>query len=368
MAVRMEPRPVPDLHKPVKVVDFFSGCGGASAGLRAAGLEIAVGLDNDPDAAKTFRANFSEAGFVCANIEDTPEEILEEVVSRWPEHPLMFSACAPCQPFSRQRRGQAMPGDERPELLNHLLRFVRRYRPELIFAENVPGLRDSSAGRRIFERFICMLRDFGYHTCHEVIRSQDYGVPQRRQRLIVLASALGRVSLPNKTHGPGTAQSRYATVGDWIADLPAISAGETHPLVPNHRAAHLSPLNLQRIRATPPGGGWRNLPLHLMPHSRTSGFVGFTDVYGRLRWDAPAPALTTRCISYSNGRYGHPYQDRAISIREAACLQTFPRDFLFSGNLNSQARQVGNAVPVLLAHHFGVAVGQHLSGLVTNRT
>ena len=356
----------PDLRKPVKVFDFFSGCGGASAGLRAAGLEIALGLDNDLDAGRTFQANFAEAEFVYADIEEVPEESLDAIVSRWASNPLLFNACAPCQLFSRQRRGEAPPDDRRLELLNHLLRFVRRHRPELIFAENVPGLLDGSAGRKIFLRFTRMLQKLGYQTNHGIVRSQDYGVPQRRARLVLLASLLGPVAPPAQTHGPGTRQPRYSNVADWIGDLPEILAGETHPLVPNHRAARLSSLNLQRIRATPPGGGWKDLPPRLLPDSRKSGFGGFTDVYGRLRWDSPAPAMTTRCISYSNGRFGHPDQDRAISVREAACLQTFPLDFVFVGNLNSQARQVGNAVPALLAQQFGQRITNHLAGIVSD--
>ena len=354
----------PDLRKPIKVFDFFSGCGGSSAGLRAAGLDIVLGLDNDLDAGRTFKANFAEAEFVCADIEDVPEESFDGIVSRWEDHPLLFNACAPCQPFSQQRRGEAASDDRRLDLLNDFLRFVRRHRPEMIFAENVPGLRDGSTGREIFLRFTRMLKELGYHTNHGVVRSQDYGVPQRRARLVLLASLFGRVDAPARTHGPGTKRPSYATVADWIRDLPEISAGESHPLVPNHRAAGLSSLNLQRIRATPPGGGWRNLPPRLLPDSRKSGFAGFTDVYGRLRWNSPAPALTTRCISYSNGRFGHPEQDRAISVREAACLQTFPLDFVFTGNLNSQARQVGNAVPALLAQQFGERIVSHLAGIV----
>lgn len=350
-----------DLRRPIKVFDFFAGCGGASAGLRTAGLEIALGLDNDVDAARTFQTNFPEAEFVCADIEDVPEDSLDRVVGRWIDHPLLFNACAPCQLFSRQRRGTTAPDDARLALLNYLLPFVRRYQPELIFAENVPGLRDGSAGREVFLGFTRELQALGYETSHKVVRSQDYGVPQRRARLVLLASRIGRIEFPLKTHGPGTRRATYATVADWIGELPEISAGETHPFVPNHRAAGLSPTNLQRIRATPPGGGWRNLPLRLLPESRKSGFAGFTDVYGRLRWDAQAPALTTRCISYSNGRFGHPSQDRAISVREAACLQTFPLDFVFTGSLNSQARQVGNAVPVLLAQQLGRCFVAHLS-------
>ena len=366
MLIEGRPRASPDLCKPVKVFDFFSGCGGSSAGLRAAGFEIVFGLDNDLDAGRTFRANFAEAEFACADIENMPAEALDGIVGRWADHPLLFNACAPCQLFSQQRRGEAALDDSRLALLNHLLRFVRRHRPELIFVENVPGLRDGRAGREVFLGFTGVLQELGYETSQGVVRSQDYGVPQRRARLVLLASLLGSVGLPAKTHGPGTQRPEYPTVAEWIADLPEIAAGTTHPLVPNHRAAGLSPLNLQRIRATPPGGGWQDLPRHLRPESRRSGFTGFTDVYGRLKWNSPAPALTTRCISYSNGRFGHPHQDRAISVREAACLQTFPRDFVFAGSLNSQARQVGNAVPALLAQRFGEFIASHLAGIASD--
>ena len=357
-------RAPPDLRKPIKVFDFFCGCGGASAGLRAAGMEIALGLDNDPDARRTFEANFPEAGFIGEDIADTPAGVLDVVVDLCGDHPLLFNACAPCQPFSRQRRQAAPPGDGRLGLLDHVLRFVRRYRPELIFAENVPGLRDGGAGREVFQRLLRTLDELGYSTTHRVVTSQDYGIPQRRARLVLLASVFGPVAFPAPSHGAGTANPEYSTVGDWIGAYPAIAAGEAHAGVPNHRAARLSPLNLRRIRATPPGGGWRDLPSELMPASRQSGFGGFTDVYGRLKWDAPAPALTTRCISYSNGRFGHPAQDRAISVREAASLQTLPADFVLTGNLNSQARQVGNAVPPLLVQRFGECLTRHLAGIL----
>ena len=350
------------LDKPFKVFDFFSGCGGTSAGLRAAGFDIVLGLDNDRDAERTFQANFPDAEFVCANIEEVAEESLDGIVGRCSGHPLLFNACPPCQPFSQQRRGGAVADNGRLGLLNRVLRFVRRYRPEFVFTENVPGLRDGSLGRETFLHFMYVLGELGYQTCQDVVRSHDFGVPQRRARLVLLASLLGPICLPTKTHGPGTPQPSYATTRDWIGELPAIAAGESHPHVPNHRAARLSPRNLERIRATPIGGGWRDLPLRLLPKSRRSGFTGFTDVYGRLRWDSPAPALTTRCISYSNGRFGHPEQDRAISIREAASLQTFPRDFVFTGSLNSQARQVGNAVPALLAQRLGEYISSHFAG------
>ena len=329
-------------------------------------MDIAFGLDNDPDAARTFQANFPEAAFIAADIVDTPASALDELVEASADHPLLFNACAPCQPFSRQRTNEALLNDGRLGLLDHFSRFLRRFRPELIFIENVPGLRDSSLGGKVFGHLIQTLEELGYSTSHQIVRSQDYGVPQRRARLLLLASLFGTVTFPSPTHGHSDQLSDYTTVGQWIGDLPEISAGEAHPVVPNHRAARLSPVNLKRIRATPPGGGWRDLPPNLMPASRKSGFKGFTDVYGRLSWNSPAPALTTRCISYSNGRFGHPLQNRAISVREAACLQTFPLDFIFKGNLNSQARQVGNAVPALLAQHFGNHFSNHVAAVAAD--
>ena len=354
-----------DLARPPRVFDFFCGCGGSSLGLQTSGMEIVFGLDIDPDAGRTYRANFPAATFMNSDIAQVPTSALDEVVAGSTGHPLLFIACAPCQPFSQQRNSEASADDGRSGLLDHLSRFLRRFRPELIFIENVPGLRDG-LGSKVFERLMRSLKELDYFTSHQVVRSQDYGVPQRRSRLVLLASVYGPIAFPVPTHGDGTQHSNYPTVREWIGDLPAISAGETHSLVPNHQAARLSPLNMKRIQATPPGGGWRDLPRDLMPSSRKSGFSGFTDVYGRLSWDAPAPALTTRCISYSNGRFGHPHQDRALSVREAARLQTFPLDFVVTGNLNSQARQIGNAVPALLAQRFGESVASHIASIASD--
>ena len=366
--MRITERSVPttDFCKPVKVFDFFCGCGGASAGFRAAGHEIAFGLDNDPDAAQSFQDNFPEAEVWCKDIKTIDDQDLDCIVASSGDHPLLFNVCAPCQPFSRQRRGMVAADDERIGLLSFVQRFIKRYRPDLIFAENVTGLRDSSIGRQVFLHFVRMLLELNYRTQQGAVRAQSYGVPQRRARLVLLASQLGPVEIPPETHGPGATLPRYTTVGDWIGGLPEIAAGESHANVPSHRAAGLSPLNLKRIEAIPPGGGWQDLPSVLLPYSRRSGFAGFTDVYGRLAWDSLAPALTTRCISFSNGRFGHPEQNRALSIREAACLQTFPLDYVLTGNLNSQARQVGNAVPVQLAKRFGEYFGSHISSLASH--
>ena len=327
-------------------------------------MEIVVGIDNDPDAARTFQVNFPEAVSYCADIRLLPTRALDAMAAGCGNHPVLFSACAPCQPFSKQRRGPTLPGDKRFGLLGQLLRFVKRLKPELIFVENVPGLRDGSLREGAFLRFTRTIAKLGYDAEWRVVCAQDYGVPQRRARLLLLASKFGPVSFPGRSHGPGAEHESYATVRDWIGAIPPLAAGAAHPDVPNHHAAGLSPTNLARIRATPEGGGWRDWPLALVPDCHRGSFRGYSDVYGRMRWDAPASGLTTRCISYSNGRFGHPSQDRAITIREAARLQTFSNTFTFTGSLASQARQVGNAVPVLLAQRFG----EHLAGFARGLT
>lgn len=339
---------------PIKVVDFFSGCGGTSAGLRAAGMDIILGLDNDPSAAETFEENFPEAEFEPRDIRHLSAEALEPYLERHLGHTLLFSCCAPCQPFSKQNTVRKKD-DDRVPLLLEFLRFVEYYVPDFVFVENVPNLGKATTEgeRRIFADFVELLNALGYGTSYGVVRAQDYGVPQRRARLVLVAGFGRSTTFPPETHGPDTPHPEYAKVWDWIGGLPAIRAGEEHPSVLNHRAAKLSELNLRRIQATPVGGGRRDWPkeLHLECHSKE--YQGHTDVYGRMHKDRPASGLTTRCISLSNGRFGHPEQDRAISVREAACIQTFPQSFLFHGNLNSMARQIGNAVPPLLAQRFG---------------
>lgn len=337
---------------PVKVIDFFSGCGGTSAGLRRAGAEIVLGVDYDPDACRTFTANFPKAGFLQRDIRKLRTSELEPYLAKHKNAKWLFSACAPCQPFSKQRTHRR-ENDERAPLLWELVRFVRRYRPDYVFIENVPGLQSLSQQLGPFDRFVKALRRFGYNVQAGVVEARTFGVPQRRARLVLVASLVGEAQFPKPTHGPGTRHKNYSTVWDWIGHLPRIKAGETHPTVLNHRAMQLSPLNLKRIRATPEGGSRGDWPRHLRLRCHRGGYRGHSDVYGRMRKTMPASGLTTRCLSLSNGRFGHPTQDRAISVREAACLQTFPSEFVFYGNLEAMARQIGNAVPVLLAKRFG---------------
>ena len=341
------------------VYDFFSGCGGTSLGFQNAGLTPVFALDFDEDAASTYRRNFPNVSFSTSDITRFDTSELDELIFDGGTRPTLFCACAPCQPFTKQNTTKPDgKKDGRRYLLSKFGDLVEKYLPDYVFVENVPGMQRVS-GNSTLMRFKKRLEALGYYTTIGIVESQKYGVPQRRRRLVLLAPRHAPISMPVPTHGPGLGIS-YSTVSEWIADLPPIAAGETHPNVPNHRAANLSPLNLKRIKATPPEGSRADWPkeLRLSCHTK-AGYTGHTDVYGRMKWDRPATGLTTRCISLSNGRYGHPEQHRAISIREAATLQTFPDDFTFIGAMNSQARQIGNAVPVLLAEVFGRHIAEH---------
>ena len=310
-----------------------------------------MGLDIDPDSAASFRANFPKASFFLSDIRELDVEVLAPIIGTRTS-PLLFCGCAPCQPFSKQNRNQSAK-DPRRDLLSEFSRFVERWLPEYVFIENVPGLQKVKGKNGPFIKFSRLLSDLGYSQVSEVVPAMSFGVPQTRKRLVLLAQRAGKVSLPAATHGP--IGLPYATVRDAIGHLPAIEAGATHPGDPHHQAAELSELNLRRIASTPEGGGRESWPEDLRLDCHRD-HVGHSDVYGRLAWDKMASGLTTRCISYSNGRFGHPVQNRALSVRETALLQTFPPDYKFAGNLASRARQIGNAVPPAMAF----AVGRHI--------
>lgn len=338
--------------------DFFSGCGGTSQGMREAGLTIKLGIDFDRDSASTYRKNFPRARFIEGDIRNLrPKDIESYVSTSSRRRPIVFGACAPCQPFSKQRRNDGQ-SDERKDLLGEFHRFVRSYLPEYVFIENVPGLQAVDDNEGPFARFLALLTRLGYWHAHQIVIASHYGVPQHRRRLVLIASRLGPIEFPKPTHGPNSARKKLPSVWEAIGHLPAISAGEIHPSIPNHQSANLSELNLRRIKATRVGGSRSDWPEALVLDCHRA-YDGHTDVYGRMAKNAPSSALTTRCISLSNGRFGHPTQHRAISVREAACLQNFPMNFEFLGSLQSTGRQVGNAVPVAMAKVFGEAIGKH---------
>lgn len=333
----------------LRVFDFFSGCGGTSLGFQNFGFEIIGALDFDKDCALTFQNNFPNAYFIEDDICSVKTKDLAKVINTTNDMPLMFCGCAPCQPFTKQRR-LARPNDERKTLLLEFLRFIKFWKPDYIFLENVPGLQNINKSDGAFKKFTDTLLKLKYNFDCTIVTASEIGVPQTRKRFILTAALKKRSIQPlqniiQKYDCPPT------TVRNYIADLPPINAGETHPEIPNHSAARLSPLNHKRIQNTPEGGDRRDWPKRLKVGCHKH-YKGHSDVYGRMNWDKPASTLTTRCISYSNGRFGHPEQDRAISVREAARLQTFPDSFIFSGSLGACAKQVGNAVPPLMAERI----------------
>ncbi|MDE3001106.1 MAG: DNA cytosine methyltransferase [Gemmatimonadota bacterium] len=355
--------------KPIRVFDFFSGCGGTSLGFHESGIEHALAVDSCPDAIGTFKKNFTGASVINEPIETVAEEDVRSHFSSDPEVRL-FCGCAPCQPFTKQKTNSSQKSseDNRHGLLGHFSSIVHKCLPDLVFVENVPGILNVTIeGQTPLSALIDQLDQDDYFSDHGVIYAQDYGVPQVRRRLVLVASRLGEIALPKATHGPNR-PAAYNTVRDAIADLPPIEQGTEHRdklQYPNHRAAALSELNLKRIRKTRKNGR-RDWPDSLLPKCYTAKengerYNGHSDCYTRLAWDEPAPGLTTRCISYSNGRFGHPKQDRALSVREAARLQGFPDSFEFTGSLASMARQIGNAVPVPVAKAFGLHFNNHVN-------
>lgn len=318
-------------------------------------MSVSAGIDFDPNAAATYRYNFPEARFLEVDVRQLAAHQLEPVVSNQ-AGPLVFAACAPCQPYSSLRRGRSSRSSDRTLLLR-LLPFIERFAPDVTLVENVPGMQVVPGGST-WARFVAALKRLGYYVFWDVVDCRSYGVPQRRRRLVLLASLLAPLSLPEPTHGPG--RKPFATVGDWISGLPPLRAGQRDPYDSNHRAGDLGPLNLARIRALSEGGGRENWPDDLWLDCHR-GHRGHQDAYGRLHRDRCAGVLTTKCTDLTNGRYGHPTEDRAISVREAACLQTFPRPYEFRGSLKETTRQVGNAVPVLLAKRLGDRIVEHVN-------
>ena len=335
----------------MKAIDLFCGAGGLTLGLRRAGWDIIAGIDVDEAVGTTYEGNNPGATFVSADLRSVTDEEIQTLAGAVPAAELLLAGCAPCQPFSKQRRRgrYRKPGDA--TLLGQFARLVRALEPKVILMENVPGIA-AVPGFSSFRRFLKTLRDCGYECDYGILNARDFGVPQHRRRYVLLAAHQTSVALPSPTEVPG---SEGTMVRSTIERFPAIDAGEDDPSTPNHYAARLSALNLERIRATPSdGGSRRDWPERLTLDCHRE-ILGFSDVYGRMWWDRVAPTLTSRCNSLSNGRFGHPEQDRAIRLREAAALQTFPDDYEFFGAKNRIARWIGNAVPVSFAEALGRA-------------
>jgi DNA (cytosine-5)-methyltransferase 1 len=330
-------------------LDIFCGAGGLTRGLLDAGIKVIAGIDCDARCKRTYEHNNPGVTFILADARQITLEQLRKVTRRKSFKDVLFAGCAPCQQFSQQRKGTTRRRDA--TLLGAFSRLIEATLPGQVLVENVPGIARVK-GNSTFRRFLVMLKRKGYQYEYGVLDAKHFGVPQTRRRLILIAMRGVKPTLPKPKYGPGL--RRFVTVRKAISHFPAIPAGGKDSCVPNHMAARITELNLERLRRTPHNGGdRRSWPPNLCLACHDSDYEGHTDVYGRMVWDKPSPTLTGRCHSISNGRYGHPEQDRAISLREAAALQSFPDGYVFYGSSKRIALHIGNAVPVRLAETLG---------------
>lgn len=338
------------------VVDLFCGVGGLSYGLQRSGIEVAAGVDIDPACAYPYRANVG-APFHQRDIRDLAAD---ELAAMWPDKAIrVLAGCAPCQPFSPYRRGVDTSHEGEFSLVDEFRRLVQGTQPEVVTMENVPRI----GSKPIFRRFVSSLQRLGYHVDYRSCYCPAYGVPQHRRRKVLIASVLGAITVPAGHLAPG----EYETVRTTIDGLPPIGHGETHPDDPLHKSRRLTERNLERIQQSKPGGTWQDWEEELRApcHRRVSGAT-FRNVYARMSWDEPSPTITTLAFNFGAGRFGHPEQDRAITLREAAVLQSFPPDYQFVARgapvqFSPLGRLIGNAVPPTLAKAVGEAIVEHLS-------
>jgi len=339
----------------LKAVDFFCGAGGMSLGLSTAGIKVLGGVDNSADCRKTYETNILGAKFVKHDISTlSAPELGRRLGLLRRDNSLIFAGCSPCQFWSKIRTDKTK-AERTAFLLHQFQKFIRYFQPGFVVVENVPGLQNQKE-HTILPDFIRFLERQGYAWDDGIINANHFGVPQHRIRYLLIATRLEKsIKLPDPTVDSQLIVSSFIGVANGFQKLEAGHRDETDF---QHTASALSDDNLRRIRKTAKSGGsraaWKDDAELQIP-----AYVGrddiFRDVYARMYWDRPAPTITTRFNSFSNGRFGHPDEDRAISIREGATLQTFPRDFVFQGtNLNSLARQIGNAVPPKLAERIGL--------------
>ncbi|GGZ19841.1 DNA (cytosine-5)-methyltransferase 1 [Shewanella chilikensis] len=339
--------------KKFTAIDAFCGAGGLSLGLKNAGFEILFSFDSDPLCIETLKENKKYHDHKCysLDVKDSLNDRVLKIVNLKRGDLDLLAGGPPCQGFSIQR---TVGGDfdDRNLLVDDYGDLIIEVYPKFFLLENVTGI-GGKRGREILEKFKKRMESHDY-ICHErILDAKDYGVPQRRKRYILVGE---RTSSDSHFCWPKANQIKVKTVRDAIAHLPPIpSDGKPHPDIPMHRADKLSDKNLERIRAISSGQAREHLPNELLAecHKLSADKIGHRNVYGRMEWDLVAPTITAKFDSFTRGKFGHPVQDRSISLLEGALLQTFPEDYVFLGNKIQAARQIGNAVPPLLAEVIG---------------
>ena len=339
----------------IYAVDIFCGAGGLTHGLIKSGVDVRLGVDIDPACEYPYTANNSSA-FLLESVDKLTGE---DIIKYYRKNGIkLLAGCAPCQTFSRYNQ-KATEADTRWWLLLQFSRLVKEVLPDLVTMENVPGLMKQN----IFKTFLKDLKKCNYSINYSIVNCADYGVPQHRNRLVLIASRLGEIKLLS----PKEFKRKIKTVRQAIGEMPEISEGSCYQEDPLHQSASLSETNLKRIKSSKPGGTWRDWSKTLVAdcHKKKTG-KSYPSVYGRMTWDAPSPTITTQFFGFGNGRFGHPEQDRAISLREGAILQSFPRRYKFVDHDQTVhkvqiGKLIGNAVPVSIGKLIGDSLYNHIT-------
>ncbi|NDV80133.1 MULTISPECIES: DNA cytosine methyltransferase [unclassified Dysgonomonas] len=338
-----------------KAIDFFCGGGGMTCGLRQAGIDVIAGVDFDKDAQNTYELNNPGAKFILSDIKKLRSNYFEKKMGiQKNDDYLILVGCSPCQFYSIINTDKEKSKKSK-DLLRNFSRFIDYYNPGFVVVENVPGLKTNE--KSILPDFLKFLTKKNYKICENVVDLSYYGVPQSRKRFSLIASRVSdNISLPK-------ADEKQALLSMFIGEsngFKRINAGHKDTTDFNHTAAGLQSICLERLAVTPHNGGdrfaWKD-----NPYLQLKCFIGkddsFKDTYGRMFWDKPASTITTKFFSISNGRFAHPQEDRAISLREGATLQTFPKDYIFkTTSIAATAKLIGNAVPPEYAKRVGLSI------------
>ncbi len=329
----------------IEAVDLFCGIGGLTAGLIKSGIKVKAGYDIESDCRHGYEYN-NNAVFIHKDVADVTADEIDSWYSKGAIR--LLAGCAPCQPFSTYNQGKDTTLDKKWPLLYHFMRLIEEVKPELVTMENVPDV----TKHKVYHDFVAKLEELGYTVSADRVDCVKYGIPQTRKRHVLLASLISKeIKIIPPTH------DKAVTVRDVIEGLPKLESGKNNEKDGLHICSKLNELNMKRIKASKPGGTWKDWPEDLVAkcHLKESG-KSYGGVYGRMEWDKPAPTMTTQCFGFGNGRFGHPSQHRAISLREAAIFQTFPEDYQFcegSFTIKSVGKMIGNAVPVRLGEIVG---------------